>query len=165
MQYLTHFGETDTLSDQYVVLAEKYLVRIWAGDRSTTTTHTFNQLRVEQYTSSRAGIYALPPTSSEIRGHILRGAFLVKRACRLLATDNERDARFEPVEHEWEEHFGTLLPSKCMRRLSHNVVAICRRAGKCDTQRCGCRSAGVTCVIFCYGKKDNSSCINMPRKV
>ena len=65
-----------------------------------------------------------PPTSSEIRGHIHRGAFLVNRACRLLATDNEREARLEPVEHEWEEHFGTLLPSKCMRRLPQNVVAI-----------------------------------------
>ena len=96
MQYLTNFGETDTLSDQDVVLAEKYLVRVWA----TTTAHTFNQLRVEQYTSSRAGIDALPPTSSEIRGHIHRGAFLVNRVCRLLATDNEREARLEPVEHK-----------------------------------------------------------------
>ena len=98
------------LLDQYVVLAEKYLVRVWAGATSTTTVHTFNQLRVEQYTSSRAGIDALPPTSSEIRGHIHRGAFLVNRACRLLATDNEREARLEPVDHVWEEHFGTLLP-------------------------------------------------------
>ena len=48
---------------------------------------------------------------------------------------------------------------------TQNVVAICRCAGKCGTERCGCRSAGVTCVIFCHGKKDNSSCINMPRKV
>ena len=165
VQYLTNFGETDTLSDQDVVLADMYLVRVWAGARSTTTAHTFNQLRVEQYTSSRAGIDALPPTSSEIRGHILRGAFLVNRACQLLATDNEREASLEPVEHEWEEHFGTLLHTKCMKRLPHNVVAIYRCAGKCDTQRYGCRSAGVTCVIFCHGKKDNSSCINLPRKV
>ena len=161
MQYLTNFGETDTLSDQDVVLGEKYLVRVWARARSTTTAHTFNQLRVEQYTSSRTGIDALPPTSSEIRGHIHQGAFLVNRACRLLATYIEREARLEPVEHEWEEHFGTLLPRKCMKRLPQNVVAICRCAGKCDTQRCGCRSAGVTCVIFV----GNSSCINLPRKV
>ena len=45
------------------------------------------------------GIDAPPPTSSEIRGHIHRGAFLVSRAYRLLATDIERDARLEPVEH------------------------------------------------------------------
>ena len=47
----------------------------------------------------KAGIDALPPTSSEIRGHIHRGDFLVNRACRLLATDVERDARLELVEH------------------------------------------------------------------
>ena len=124
VQYLTNFGETDTLSDQYVVLAEKYLVRVWARARSTTTAHTFNQLRVEQYGSSRAGIDARPPTTSEIRGHIHRGAFLVNRACRLLATYNEREPRLEPVKHEWEEHFSTLLPSKCMKRLPQNVIAI-----------------------------------------
>ena len=33
----------------------------------------------------------------------------------------KRDARLEPVEHGWEEHFGTLLPSKCMKPLSHNA--------------------------------------------
>ena len=80
VQYLTNFGETDTLSDQYVVLADMYLVRVWARARSTTTAHTFNQLRVEQYTSSRAGIDALPPTSSEIRGHIHRGAFYCQQS-------------------------------------------------------------------------------------
>jgi len=31
VQYLTHFGETDSLSEQDEVLAEKYLVRVWAG--------------------------------------------------------------------------------------------------------------------------------------
>ena len=82
VQYLTNFGETDTLPDQDVVLADMYLVRVWVRARSTTTAHTFNQFRVEQYTSSWAGIDALPPTSSEIRGHIHRGAFLVNIACR-----------------------------------------------------------------------------------
>ena len=99
VQYLTNFGETDTLSEQDAVHCHnRYLVHVWAGDRSTTTAHeqTFNQLRVEHYTSYRAGIDALPPTSSEIRGHIHRGAFLVNRACRVLATDK---ARLATVEH------------------------------------------------------------------
>ena len=114
---------------------------------------------VEQYNSSRA-----LPTCSEIRGHIHPGALLVNRACELLATDNEREVIAEPVEHGWEEHFGKLLPSECMTTLPQNVVAIGRCAGKYDTQRCGCRSVGVTCVIFCNGKSDNSSCKNLPRK-
>ena len=77
VQYLTNFGEADTLSDQDTALAEKYLVRVWAGVRSNTTAETFDDLRVENYNSARAGIDALPPTSSVIRGHIQRGAFLV----------------------------------------------------------------------------------------
>ena len=31
VQYLTNVGEVDTLSDQDTALAEKYLVRVWAG--------------------------------------------------------------------------------------------------------------------------------------
>ena len=31
VQYITNFGETDTLSDQDVVLADMYVVRVWAG--------------------------------------------------------------------------------------------------------------------------------------
>ena len=44
-------------------------------------------------------MYARRPTSSDTRGHIHRGAFLVNRACRVLATDNEREARLATVEH------------------------------------------------------------------
>lgn len=78
IQYLTNFGETE----QDEALAEKYLVRVWAGDRSTTTTETFDQLRLENYTSASAGIDFLPPTSSVIKGHIRRGAFLVHNALK-----------------------------------------------------------------------------------
>ena len=34
VQYLTNFRETDTLLEQDVALAEKYLVRVWAGAKS-----------------------------------------------------------------------------------------------------------------------------------
>ena len=84
VQYPTNFGETDALLEQDVLLAEKYLVHVWAGARSTTICETFDQLRVENYIISSVGIDALPHTSSEIRGHIQRGAFLVHRACQLL---------------------------------------------------------------------------------
>jgi hypothetical protein len=163
VQYLTNFGETDILLDQDAALAEKYLVRVWAGARSTTAAETFDQLRVENYLCSSVGIDALPPTSSEIRGHIQRGAFLVRKACQLLATADEHGARLEPLDHGWEEHFGALLPSKCLKPLSGSFLTICKCAGKCDTRRCGCRSAGVLCVIFCHGKTDNSSCKNLPQ--
>ena len=160
VQYLINFGEAEELSDQDISLAERYLVRVWAGARSTTTAETFDQLRVDNYTSASAGIDALPPTSSVIRGHIHRGAFLVHRACQLLATDNEREARLVPVEHGWEDHDGTLLPSKCLKPLPLGLLIMCKCAGKCDTRRCACRAAGVLCVIFCHGKADKS-CNNL----
>ncbi len=109
VQYLINFGETDTLSEQDLELAEKYLVYVWAGIKSSTTAATFNQLRLDNYTSVSAGIDSLPPTSSLIRGHIHRGDFLVHRACNLLEVGKDCETRIDPVEHGWEESFGTLL--------------------------------------------------------
>jgi hypothetical protein len=165
VQYLTNFGETDTLLEQDILLAEKYLVHVWAGARSTTTCETFDQLRVDNYITSSVGIDALPPTSSEIRGHIQRGAFLVRRACQLLATANEREARLQPLQHGWEEHFGAVLPSKCLNPLPRSLLTICKCAGKCNTRRCGCRSAAIFCVKFCHGKAEKSSCKNLQLKL
>ena len=59
--YLTHFDEADVLSEQDVSQAEKYLVRVWEGTRSKTTTETFNQLRLENYSGGIVGIDCLPP--------------------------------------------------------------------------------------------------------
>lgn len=66
VQYLTNFGEADTLSEQDIALAERYLVRVWAGVRSATTAETFDQLRMENYTSASDRIDSLPPTSSTV---------------------------------------------------------------------------------------------------
>ncbi|KAH3734220.1 hypothetical protein DPMN_040659 [Dreissena polymorpha] len=65
-----NFGETDTFSEQYEALAEKYLVRVWAGARSTTTSETFDHLQLEDYTSASAVLDCLPPTSSVISKEI-----------------------------------------------------------------------------------------------
>ena len=164
VQYLTNFGESNILSEQDLALAEKYLVRVWAGARSVTMAETFDQLRAEQYTSASAAIDALPPTSSVIRGHIHRGSYLVNEACQLLTSVENPEEKPEPVEHGWEENFGMLLPSKCMKPLPHCMLTICQCAGKCETRRCGCRAAGVQCVIFCHGKRNSSSCKNKQQK-
>jgi len=99
VQFLMNFGETDTLSEQDEALAEKYLVRVWAGARSTTTAETFDHLRLENYTSASAGLDCLPPTSSVIKGHIRRGAFLIHRACKLLINTDGPETRLAPVTH------------------------------------------------------------------
>ena len=64
VQYLTHFGETEPLSEQTKALAEKYLLRVKAEGMSTATAERFDQLRIENYASSSAGNASLPPSSS-----------------------------------------------------------------------------------------------------
>jgi len=160
VQYLTNFGETGALSEQDIELAEKFLVRCWVGVRSTTAVDTFDQLRLEVYTSAVCGIDQLPPTSSVIRGHISRAAYLINKACNLLVTAHEQEEPLEATDHGWEEKFGTLLPSKYLKPLPSSTVCICKCSGKCDTRRCGCRVAKVKCAMFCHGKNDKTSCKN-----
>ncbi len=159
------FGEAPTLSEQDASLAEKYLVHVWAGVRSTSTAETFDQLRLEEYTSSHVGIDALPPTSSVMRGHIHQGAFLMHRACQLLARGGKQEEKLEPVEHGWEEHFGTLLPSKCLMPLPTSIRTVCKCVGKCHTQQCRCYSAEVNCVVFCHRKSNDPHCKNLSQNL
>ena len=45
VQYLTNFGEADTLTEQDTALAEKYLVRVWAGATGTGQVQLLRRLR------------------------------------------------------------------------------------------------------------------------
>ena len=102
MQYLSNFGETTTLTEQDKALAEEYLVKVWTGARSKTHASTFSQLRPQSYCSATAGIGSLPPTSSVMIGHIQRGAFLLYKACHLLAgVCQQSNDPLEPQEHGW----------------------------------------------------------------
>ena len=149
--YLKHFGETECLLDQDAALAEKYLVRVWAGPRSATDAETFDQLRQEMYSAGRHGIDSLPPTSSVVSGHIKRGHFLVNKACQLLHKCQERP---QGAEHEygWEEHFGVLLPSKSLKALPQHLLVTCKCTGNCDRRRCRCHLNELSSVTFCQGK-------------
>ena len=63
--------------------------------RKKTKAKTFDLLREEIYSNSAAGLENLPPTSSVIRGHILRGAFLVNKACTLLGNSNHEQEDYK----------------------------------------------------------------------
>ena len=143
----------------------KKKVRVWAGVRSVSTAETFDQLRVESYINASVRVDVLPPTSSVIRGHIERGAFLVHRECHLLTSATKQGVKLDPEKHGWQIQFGTLVPTKYLKPLPSYLLTICKCVGKCDTRRCVCYSAGVQCVIFCHGKTVKSSCQNPSKKV
>ena len=156
VEYLTHFGERSELSEQDIALAEEYLVKVWAGARSTTKCKTFDALTLEKYKGG-TGIDSLPPTSSVIRGHIHRGALLIYRVCHLLDRDPEE---LDPNEYGWEENFGIMLPSQCLKSIPDNMLSLCKCTGKCDKGRCSCKAGGVKCTVFCHGRNNNLLCTN-----
>ena len=70
--YLSHFGESPDLSEDDIALAEEYLVKVMAGVSAKPRSKTFDEYRLEKYTSSsHSGLSDLPPTSTAIRAHIL----------------------------------------------------------------------------------------------
>ena len=144
VQYLTNFGEVNTLSDQDTALAENtwYVSGQGSGQIQLLKLLMTSGWKITAV-PARAGIDALPLTSSVIRGHIQRGAFLVLRACHLFETAKELMARLGPLEHGWEEHFGTLLPSKGLKPLPPSLLTVCKCVGQ---------AAGVPCITICMEK-------------
>ena len=66
--YLEDFG-IESLQDSSSVCAEKYLVRVISPKSNC---ETFDHLRYEIYKRKEKALNELPPTSSTIRGHLLR---------------------------------------------------------------------------------------------
>ena len=157
VQYLVNFAD-GILTDQDIALAERYLVRVWAGVRSTTTAETFDELRLEAYLKG-TGLDSLPPTSSVIRGHIHRGAYLINKSCKLLE-DKQYEQPDNALEHGWIEKIGVFLPSKCFKYLPEKFLQTCKCAGNCETKRCKCKAAGVKCTMYCHSKNSSEPCIN-----
>ena len=54
------------------------------GPCGTTSAKTFDELRVEMYNKSTVSLDKLPPTSSVMRQHLIKGFNLVRRALTLL---------------------------------------------------------------------------------
>ncbi|KAH3840201.1 hypothetical protein DPMN_113646 [Dreissena polymorpha] len=80
-------------------------------------------------------------------------------ACKVLKNIDGPETRLAQAIHGgWEEHFGMLLPTKCLKPLPQSLLILCKCTGKCDTRRFSCRAAGVLCITFCYGKVDNLPC-------
>ena len=155
-KFLTYFGESDDLAEETLKRAENYLVRIWAGARSTSPSYTFDQLRLEQHTAAKPAkpLEGLPPTLSVMAGHIIRAHHSVRFILTLLEPHDIPD----PRECGWMLEDGALLPEKCLKPLPRNVITTCKCMGKCMTKMCVCKKAKQKCVIFCH--KQTSECQN-----
>ena len=160
--YLYNFGETENISEAEVSMAEAYLVQVWVGVRSKTTTKTFDQLRYEVHMNAAVPLEKLPPSSSSIQGHIKRASFVIRNVVTLLnATPNEN---LNPCNHGWRiSADGFMLPQNFLRSLPSNILTKCKCTKKCDTKQCLCRKVndGVVCTSFCHKKgTDSNLCTN-----
>ena len=79
-------------------MTDKYLVHIWAGVRSIKITETFDQLWVENYASTSAGIDAHPMWSEA--NFTEKPFYYSIGECQLSTTADELEARLVAVRQE-----------------------------------------------------------------
>ena len=156
LTYLSGFGESQAMTEVEMMLAEQYLVLVWHGVRGTTSAKTFDELRVEMYKKSTVvSIDKLPPTSSVIREHLLKGFNLVRKALTLLEQNREP---FNPINNGWFLEDEKLYPCKGLKKLPEELLGICGCKGKCKG-KCKCKAAARVCVPFCH-KNSGEKCEN-----
>ena len=90
VRYLGDFAESDEFSADVMTKTEEYLVRVWAGAKSSPDALTFDELRFKMYTRSASAkpLSSLPATSSVMHGHISRAFCVVGNILQLLEIKN-----------------------------------------------------------------------------
>ena len=123
IQYLSGFGENESTIDVDMTLAERYLVSVWNGVRSNTSSITFDELRVEMHMKSTVvSLDKLPPTSSVIKEHLKRGFAVIRRTLTLL---DENRVPFNPVGNGWYIENEKLFPSKGLKEFPADLLVLC----------------------------------------
>ena len=68
LEYLSSFGDSESLSECDLKKAEEYLVKVWVGLRRKTKAKNFDELRLEMYSSpTYGGLHTLGPTRFPIK--------------------------------------------------------------------------------------------------
>ena len=135
--YLQHFGE-EPLSEATIRLTEKYLVKV--VDLKSGS-ETFDELRYKIYTTKGKSINNLPPTSSSLKGHLLRCHYFANMCLSLL---NFRDFNLLPTNYGWSYLNGMLTADKNLSIMPAEFLTKCGCKKSC-TKNCGCERRGMTC--------------------
>ena len=154
IKYLSCFAQSEEISDAEVWQAEEFLVKVWVSARRNTSSRTFSQLRLEEYTSAKnaKSLDTLPPTSSTILGHIKRAHCVLRSFFKII------DDTYESIDyanHGWVWECGFLLPDPCLNPFPSNKTMTCDCKGKCKNRWCICKRQNEDCTIFCHKKKSD----------
>ena len=146
VHYLSEFGKPcrgDELDNQ-IKQAELYLIQVI---KKGCQCQSMSELRSMMYHQSKMNSLAkLPPTTSVLRGHILRSYFATNMIQTLLSPNS---FQIDPKHYGYYEEDNLLLPCTSENNLPHEFVLFCN-CHKCATSECKCRQSGVICCRFCH---------------
>ena len=128
--YLADFG-IEPLQDSSLVCGEKYLVKVISPK---SYCETFDDLRHEIYKTKEKALNELPPTSSTIRGHLLRSHYFVHLFSNILGSCSKI---IEPANYGWIIENELLVPTKHFATVPSYLTTKCRFKKGC-TKNCGC---------------------------
>ena len=139
--YLKYFG-VEPVTDYVFQQAEKYLVNVIDPN---TTCEKFDDLRHMMYTSTDKTLLKLPPTSSAIKGHLLRCHYVVNLCINLLDSGKEE---LRPVNFGWKRVHGMLVPDQNLQSMPTEFTTKCGCKKGC-TKGCGCKRNSHLCTEYC----------------
>ena len=155
------FGKrVDGSLDNVISNAEEYLVKLI---NPRCPYKTMDELRYYKYHQAKnITIADLPPTSYQLRGHILRALYSTH-----LQLNCMQGVVIDPRQFGFEEDDNLLVPSVLQRILPGDFPHCCT-CGKCATARCTCRSQNRPCCMYCKCQgysMDSSNCKNPIKQI
>ena len=146
--YLMHFGTSPSLSNTVVHRAEQFLVKVL---KPISPSSTFTAYRKEVfYSSKKATLQNLPPTSKGILSHIKRAFYNTYLIVHSLDKYLHQEAIQQPLPTDvgYEVYDNMYAPSASWNLLGEQWSIACN-CSKCSRTSCACREKEVQCTKFC----------------
>ena len=139
-----------------MLLAHNYFMSFWNGVRGTTSSKTFDELRMKMYISSIVvSLEKLPSTLSIIKEYLKRKFAAMRQSLILL---NPNKSVFILTGNGWFIDNGKFFSSKSLKQFLTDLIAISGSEGK-YRGRCKCAVAGQLFVPYCH-KSSGGNCKN-----
>lgn len=155
---LSHLGEADKSVEEVMPQCTSFMLACYNQSQCLTMTEARHKIwvsRVSRSTASAPKLKSIPPTSEAFRENVARAHLQVSLWKNAL---NPQPTDFSPSDYGWakDQDSGELNPvtvpqgvALAPKELLKLIKCGCKGELPCSTQRCGCRSTGIVCTVFC----------------
>ena len=123
-------------------MVEKYLVKVIEAN---VAVESFDDLRYLIYTNRKTTFPELPPTSSAIKGHLLRAYYFMNICFYILDTTKPK---LQPVNFGWKLFNGMLILEQFLHEMPKELLVTWACKERCSNC-CSCKRQEQVCTEYC----------------